>query len=371
MLETGKITSFQMALCIFPTVFSTAILTMPAINHEYAGRDMWLSPLFGSVVGFLTAWILCRLHQLYPGETIFEYSRHLIGRTAGKFLSGLYVLFFLYLSGFVVREYSNFIIISILPETPEIVIIGSFVLIITFAVSGGIMVLGKTAYVFVPIFSIPIPALLLLLAKDLHPIEILPILENGLMPPIKGASVPQAWFSEVFTITVLLPYLKDQKKALKWSSIAVLAIMVSMMIMDMTALFLFGELTGSYTFPIMKSVRYISLMNFFEHMDAAFISIWLVGAFIKIAVTFYTLTLGCAQWLNLKSYQPLVLPLGFMTVLFALWEFYNFQEQTDFTRTIIPLVLPLLFTVIPGALLIIAEIKQKRKLDVHPRKESP
>ena len=371
MLETGKITSYQMALCVFPTVLATAILSMPAINHTYAGRDMWISPILGSSIGFITVWVLWRLHKQYPGETIFEYSRHIIGKTAGTCLSGLYVLFFLYLSGFIIREYADHIIISILPETPRIIIMSSFVLVAAFAINGGLATIGRAAAVFIPIFILPLPTLLLLLAKDFNPHELLPILENGMLPPIIGASLPQAWFSEVFIITMLLPHLRDRGKAMKWNIIILILILISMVLADIVALLLFGELTGNYTFPILKAGRYVSLMNFFEHMEALSLSIWITGAFIKISITFYTLTLGCAQWLNLKSYRPLVVPLGFLIVLFGVWEFYNFQEQALFTKTVLPLLFPLLFTGIPIVLLIIDTARKKgsRKGELD-RKES-
>ena len=371
MLENGKITSYQMALCVFPTVFSTAVLTMPALTHSYAGRDMWLSPIFGSLIGFLTTWILFRLHDLYPGETIFEYSRHILGKTGGTILGGIYVFFFLYITGYIIREDADFIIISILPEVPRVVIFGSLVLITAYAINGGLMVIGKAASVFIPIFILPTPILLLLLAKDLNVTEIMPILENGMLPPLLGASVPQACYCFVFIITMLLPHLKDAEKAMRWNIIGIITIMVSLFMIDLLALFLFGELTGHYTFPIMKAVRYVSLLGFIEHMEAGVISIWIIGAFIKLAVTFYTLTLGCAQWLNLKSYHPLVLPLGFLVILFGIWDFYNLQEQVEFTKTVLPLLLPLIFTIIPAVLLIIARIKEKRKPNIQEtRKES-
>ncbi|MFJ7640274.1 endospore germination permease [Peribacillus sp. NPDC097225] len=367
MLENGKITSYQLALIIYPTIFATAILTVPNISHSYAGRDMWISPIIGSLNGFLTAYILYQLHKMYPNETIFEYSQHIIGKFPSKVLTCLYVFFFLYMSGFILREYADFIIITFLPETPRVVIMGSLVLVSAFAVSGGVSVLGRASSLFIPIFIIPIPFIMLILFQDYDTTRIFPILENGLKPPLLGAAVPQAWFSEVFIIAILLPFLRDRKQGMKWIIISIIAIMLSLICLNLTALFLFGDLTSYYTFPVFKAIRYISFMNFFEHLEAAIIPGWMLGAYIKLTVFFYILVVGTAQCLNLPSYKPLILPLGFLVTLFGFWEFYNLQGQTEFTRTVFPFLLPFMLTLLPVLLLVIAKLKRR----LYQKKEVP
>ncbi|MFJ7745356.1 endospore germination permease [Peribacillus sp. NPDC097295] len=361
MLEKGKISSYQLALIIYPTIFATAILTVPAISHSYAGRDMWISPILGSLNGFFTAYILYQLHKMFPNETIFEYSQHIIGKFPAKVLTWLYVFFFLYMSGFLLREYADFIIITLLPETPRVVIMGTLVLVSSFAISGGLAVVGRTSSLFIPIFIIPIPIIMLFLFHDFDTTQIFPILEDGLMPSLLGAAVPQAWFSEVFIISVLLPFLKDRKKGMKWTIISLIAIMLSLICVNLITLFLFGELTNYYTFPVFKAIRYISFMDFFEHLEAAIIPGWMLGAYIKLTIFNYVLVLCTAQCLNLSSYKSLILPLGFLMTLFGLWEFYNLQGQTEFTRTVFPFLLPIMLTLIPTLLLVKAKINRRHQ----------
>ncbi|MFD0051866.1 endospore germination permease [Actinomycetes bacterium NPDC127524] len=359
MIEKGKISAFQMALILYPTIYATAILIVPAITGKYAGRDMWMSPILGSLMGFFTIFIMYKLHEIYPNETIIEYSKHIIGTILAKILGIAYILFFLYLGGFIMREYATFIIISFLPKTPMVVIIGSIILVSAMAVSGGVEVIGRASLIFVPLFILPIPVFMLLLAKDLDFKTILPIMENGMMPIIRGAFAPQAWFSEVFLMAMLLPYIKDRQKAVKWSIITVFAVMLSLVSLNLLNIFLFGELTLSYTYPVFKAIRYISLSDFFEHLEAAIIAIWMLGAFIKITVFYYALVLGTAQWLRLSNFKPIILPLGFLISLFGIWEFYNLQEQTEFSEIVFPLYVPLMSTVLPALLLVIAKFRKR------------
>ncbi len=52
MIEKGKISAAQMAMMMYPTIIATAILLVPAITARHANQDMWLSPLWASLIGF-------------------------------------------------------------------------------------------------------------------------------------------------------------------------------------------------------------------------------------------------------------------------------------------------------------------------------
>ncbi|SDM84346.1 spore germination protein KB [Fictibacillus solisalsi] len=362
MIEKGKISSFQMALIMYPTIEATALLTVPGITGTYAERDMWISPILGSINGFFTVFILYQLHKLYPKETIIQYSEHIVGRVLGKILGFIYLFFLLHIGSIILREYSTFVSVSFLQTTPPSVIIGGMVLVCAFAVRGGIEVLGRTANLFVPIlFLLPIIAAILLL-KDFDPKHMLPIMEHGMMPSVMGAAAPQAWFGETFLITMILPFLSDRDKGMKWSLILVVTIMVNFVITNLLAVFLFGGTASGYTFPLFTAIRYITISTFFEHLESVTIAIWITGIFIKISMFYYALVIGTSQWLKLSDYRPIVFPFGFLlTVLGCQWVAPNFEELNHFLVTIYPFYGSLLMTLIPALFLLIAVIRKKKR----------
>ncbi|MDN4073169.1 GerAB/ArcD/ProY family transporter [Fictibacillus terranigra] len=362
MIEKGKISSFQMALIMYPTIAATALLTVPGITGSYAERDMWISPILGSVNGFFTAFILYQLHRIYPKESLIQYVELIIGRFFGKILGFVYLFFLLHLGSIILREYSTFVSVSFLQKTPPFVIIGGMILVCAFAVSGGIEVLGRTANLFVPIvFLLPLITAILLL-KDFDPKHMLPIMEHGSLPVIMGAAAPQVWFGETFLITLILPFLSDRDKGMKWSMILVIGIMVNFVITNLTAIFLFGGSASGYAFPLFTAIRYITVSTFFEHLESVAIAIWIMGIFIKVSMFYYALVLGTSQWLNLSDYRPIVFPFGFLlTVLGCQWVAPNFEELNHFLVTIYPFYGTLLMTLIPVLLLLIAWFRKKQR----------
>ncbi|AAY60296.1 endospore germination permease (plasmid) [Bacillus cereus] len=358
MIERGKISALQMALMIIPTIIATAALIVPAISSKYAGRDVWISPVLASLNGFFTVFIVYQLHKCYPKETIIQYSRHIVGQIPGKIVGFIYLFFVLHMCGVTTREYADFIIGSFLPKTPMIVVIGSVIIVCAFAVRGGVEVLGRVAQLLVPLFLLP-PLLFVLLIPDLKIENMFPIMEHGMMPSILGAAVPQAWISEVSLISMLLPFVIDHEKGRKWGIISVIVVMLILVYINIISVLLFGGTVNNHIYPVFTAFRYISVATFFEHLESIVITLWVLGAFIKISVLYYALVLGIAQWLHLSDYRPIVFPLGFLVLLFGIWASYNGQEMAQFLGSISPFYIPCIMTLIPTMLLLIAFIRKK------------
>lgn len=73
MIEKGRISYLELALMMYATVVATAILYIPYITTQHTKRDLWLSPIWGSLSGFLIVMIIVKLSKLYPGKTLIEY----------------------------------------------------------------------------------------------------------------------------------------------------------------------------------------------------------------------------------------------------------------------------------------------------------
>jgi spore germination protein KB len=359
MIDKGKISAFQMTFMMFAAIISTALLLVPAITASTAKRDLWISPMWASIVGFITVYIAYKLNQYYPKKTIIEFSEDILGRTLGKIVGFVFILFFLHNTGIVIREFGEFIVGTFLSSTPISVIMGAMVLVCAFNVRGGVEVMGRSAQIFVPIVTLLYLAVIILLIPNFKINNMLPIMEHGLKPSIMGSLVPQAWFSEFILISFLLPCLSDREKGLKWGMISVLVVTLFMVISNLSTFFVFGDLTSSFVYPVMVAFRYISLADFFEHLESLAMMIWVGGTFVKISVFYYVIVTGTAQWLKLSNYRPLTLPIGFLLVLMSMWLAPSLQQLIHFITTISPFYFVSVETMLPMLLLLIAWVQFK------------
>ena len=134
---------------------------------------------------------------------------------------------------------------------------------------------------------------------------------------------------------------------------------VTLVMVNLTVLFVLGPTIASKVFPLMNATRYISLAEFFENLESIAMAVWIVGAFVKISVYYYVVALGTAQWLNLSDYRPIIWPLAIIIIEFAFWSIPSSAEYTTYFIKVLPFYGPFVQTIIPLFLLMVAMVRKK------------
>ncbi len=359
-MERGRITWPQLCMLTYLMVCATAVLVIPTVASQIAGRDAWMTSIIGSVAGFITLFIAMCLNRYYPEMTMVEYAPQLIGRWAGMIVNGVFLFFLLHNVGLIVREYGEFIVGSLLIRTPETVINTALIFVCAVAIRGGIEVIGKFALLIAPLFMILLLSIPLFLLPELSATEMFPILNNGWRLVLEGSITPATWFLGFLLIGFFLPYAIGNRSRIKWSLSPLILTLLTMVLTNLVCLFLFGPLTSMFTFPVFVASRYISLAGFFEHVEAIVVVLWVMGGFVQIAAWYYVLVLGTAQWLRLKDYRPIIFPIGVLIIAMSFWISDNLQDMVDLFMTTEPLFSATMLLLYPLLLLIIAWWKRRR-----------
>ncbi|WP_167577617.1 endospore germination permease [Ammoniphilus sp. YIM 78166] len=356
-MEKGRITPIQMALLLYTNSIATAILSAPGIMYKFAERDLWLSVIWGSLAGFLTIYLAWKLHLIHPNKTLTQYMNLIVGKTLGKILGFVYSSYYLIITGIALRQYSEMVVGAFLNRTPIYILMGSIMLACSLAVRGGLEVIARLSDMLVPILILMWVIVVVLLIPEMNIQNILPVMENGIMPSLKGALIAQQFFALFFFLPFILPFLSDQKRSLQWGFYSVLAVMVTLTVTSLATLFLFGNITGSFLYPVMSAVRYIQYADFFENLESVVMAIWIGGSFIKLGLMLYVVAMSTAQWLDFPDYKTLSLPMAFLITMMAIWVFPNVSEMSQFlTRTFFMMIT--FFILIPATLLLIAQLRQ-------------
>ncbi|RXZ79028.1 spore gernimation protein [Paenibacillaceae bacterium] len=319
-LEKGVISSSQLGLLFFLSILTTGILTAPSPIYSVAYRDIWISSLIGSLPAYGIILIVHALHRKYPGMTFIEYSTKVYGKVIGKIIGLLFLLFTLHTTGVVVRQFSEFMAVGFFPRTPLIVLAAVIIFTSACAVRGGVEIIGRFPQLFTPIVLVLLMFIIVPLIPDFNVKELLPVMENGPLPPIKGALILQQWFLLYSVTSFYLPYVADGKRSLRWSLYSLTALVIVMLIGHVCTVMVLGEVTAQYNFSFMNLSRYIQIAGFFEHLQSIVMAIWVFSLFVRLSTTYYILALGTAQWLNLSDYRMLVMPIGILIVVFSLWS---------------------------------------------------
>ncbi|MDF9408401.1 endospore germination permease [Pelotomaculum isophthalicicum JI] len=358
MLERGKIEGKQAIFLMVSMVIATASIFITSSVARLAKQDSWISMLLAILLGLLIAWLAVNLSLRFPGKTIFQYPEAILGRWPGKVVALLYIWFYIHINGEIIREYGTFLVSAFMPETPMIVFMILIVGIAAYAVRNGLEVFTRANEIVLPVILVSNILLVIMATPEMDLKKLLPVfVDNGSVPIIKGAAMPALWMGEIFIMAVLIPYLNKTKEAFKIAASATIITRFFMIIAFVDIIAIFGpEVTAGWFFPALNGARMIHLANFLDRLEPIIMIIWVAGALIKISILYRAAVLGSVQWLELKDYKPLVLPVGVILLALSIMAHDSIMDLFAFLSLFAPAEL-IFMAGIPLLLLVVAVIR--------------
>lgn len=255
-----------------------------------AGRDAWIAILFAMISSFPFIFIYVRLYTVnkMSFEGILE---ELLGKFLGRITVFFYISYFIYMSAVVTRNFTEFSALTISPKAPPlfdaigIIFLSSFYLLYNFNV---IAKVSKLTFPMV-IFSILFVYIVLTFTRFFDISQILPIMENGILPVIKAA-IPITIvfpFCDMIVFLTLFHELNDMKGLYKYTFLAVIITGIILALDTIFAISVFGpEKSAKLNLPFYILTRMIYFGNF-KNLDAIYVIVMSIGIFFKVIVYMY------------------------------------------------------------------------------------
>lgn len=360
MLEGGKISSRQALFINITLVIGTAWLGVAALVTAYAKQDAWISILLTTFLGLPIAWLIAKLGSLFPGKTLIEYLVDILGYWPGKILGLLYLFWFVHICSIMVREYGTFLASVFLIDTPMMVIDIVVLLISAYIIRLGLEVLARTIEFFFPWIIFLVVSMFLLAIPEMELSRLLPVLDTNFIDIFKGSLSPTAWMGEIVTFAIFIPYLAKPEKAMGIAIGAIIFLIGTFLLLVIGSLLTFGSNIASINYPILNVARVINIAQTLDRLEPIIVIIWVTGGLLKIAIFYYVIVLGSAQWMSLKNYRPLIMPIGIILLTLSIAVVDNVLELNDFLAHYWPFyaIIPFEFG-LPVMLFLIALIKRK------------
>ena len=350
MLEKGRISAAQLAILAGMSVTATSLLTAPGIVAIDAKQDMWLSPVWVSSAGFIIVWVLLKLSQAYPAQTMIEYAVTVLGRLTGKTVGILYLFFVLTATANVLRQFTDFVKLTFLLSTPPFVISGGMLLVCSLVARSGVETVARLPMLLLPLIGLLVLMIYTPSIVDVNIHRLSPMMEKGLSPSIIGAFRLLSWMPVFSIIHFYLPYVSNREHLLRWSFGSVIVFSLTLSITFVIVYTVIGAATVNYVYPFMVLARFISFTEFFEHLESVVMMIWVIQIVIRVSFGLYGTALGVAQCFGLSSYKPMVLPICMLLMLFSFWGIENAEFVSSPAMvvyyTLFGMVLPILLFIV-------------------------
>ncbi|MET1248116.1 GerAB/ArcD/ProY family transporter [Sporolactobacillus sp. STCC-11] len=345
------ITTNQLYIIFYISIVTTGILSLPYPMYLIAQQNMWIALLFSSVMGFLIISICSYFQKHFSGKNIIQIIDNILGKKMGYLV--IVILFVTYSFQFIyiLKEYELYLTDLFYQFMSPSLIIGLMLLVSIYSTSAGVEVIARCAQIILPSTVILSIGIFLLLLPDIQFHNILPIFEKGLVPPIKGSFVAMAWLSELnWTTFYFHTVTESAKRVRRLGYLYVAAIISSLLLFFILILGVLGPYTAHSLYPASLAERYIRIGSFIERTSAFFMSIWILGIFIKVTSLLFILT-QCAQALTHIASTSLIT--SSIAVIYFFLSLFLFTSTSSLFQTAYPLFLKTAFSTNFGLLTLI------------------
>jgi len=353
-----RISSKQLLFLLITLIIATADVFLPAFVAQQAGRDSWISVIIGTISSIIIGNIFISLGLRYPDKTFVEYSCDILGKPLGKLAGAIFLYYMFLITSIITKQLGEIFVVAFNPETPIIIFIALSILLASYAIGKGIEVISRINEILLPVGVIVLVGIGVLNLNELNFNYFLPVMYDGILPPLRGAILIQSWMVETVTILQLFPFIKEKKKIRRTVTISIVALGIALQIGVLT-IALFGSATKIFMLPALEFVRYASLGEYFRGLDITIMGVWVGGIFVKMSIFFYVFTTGLAQLLNMKSYKELILPVGVLIVTFSMVFSRNIMGGIYFSNFIFPLYSFFVVFLLPVLLLLVSMLRKK------------
>lgn len=363
-MDKEKISPFQLFCLMYLFELGSSIVVGVGMQ---AKQDAWLAILLGMISGLVLFLIYSYLFFRFPNQTLTSYIPKLVGKYIGVPLSFIYVLYFLYISARVLRDFGDLLITSTLRQTPLLIVNGLMMLLITYGIWKGIEVIGRTSeLVFLLMLLLGFIGLVVIVFSGIIKMEnLFPVLENG-WKPVLSTVFKQTYtfpFGEMIVFTMILPYLNKPHLGRRVGLFAMLASGIVLSVTIAIEISILGPLAAAVNhFPLLETISRVNIANFIQRLDVIVVATLILGVFIKIMIFFYAGFVGFVEIFSITKKNHItycIFALGILILISSILIARNFTEHIQIGLKWVPLYLHLpLQTGVPFILFTIALIRK-------------
>lgn len=325
-------------------------------------QDSWIALIVGALIACPVLLIYARILRLYPGKTLFEIMDQVLGKTVGKILCVLISWYAIHLCALVIRNFSEFMEISTMPETPQLPIMILILLVTIYLVKSGVRTMGKWAIsMFGLVLGVVIFTVVLSISKaDFE--NLLPIMEHTpseiLSSSVYIASFP---FMETMLFLCMADYFGKQDNPYKMYLYSLAGGTVIFLLVILRNLTILGQaLMKIEYFPSFVTARIISIGNILPRIEGSISTNFVLGGIMKIAICMIAAVKGVSHLFGIEETRRMIAPVGLLALALAATVYKSALEMFDFINYYWIYAFPFQ-VMIPLAVWLAAEIARRKK----------
>ncbi len=357
---TDRITNSDFYFAVACFIQGSVLLS--AYGLDRTRQDTWLIVILGFVISLFVILLYSSLAGRHPGKSLYDMLPSVFGKTAGKILILLYLLVFLSVATFNLRDTGDFSIVYIMPEMSLFVMTTIFTLLCFFAVQSGVHNLLRYGFLLFFVTAVIILINTILLLDRINFENFLPVLTLDLPDCLQGTHFTvSVSFCEIIVFLTVIPILGETHKLKKGFLTGAILGFVSFLIIVLCEIAVLGTTAYILISPYYETVRLINTFDVLTRLETLFAFMLIVMKFFKISLLYYAVSFGVAKLLGTKINTWINLLTGTVLVIFTLRAVDSGTQLRNLSTSAYPYMLSVFEIIIPLIMLVLTIIRQKTK----------
>jgi spore germination protein (amino acid permease) len=290
-----------------------------------AKHDAWISVLIAGFATHIIVFVMIKTLQIYGSTDIYGIHHDIYGKWLGKVLSGLYILYCLWIFLIILKNYIEVLQTWVFPTVPVWLFSFSILLLVIYGVTGGIRMIVGVCF-----FSIALS--IWMFAFFGYPLrfadfnQLLPVMESNLVSILKGAHKMTLTIVGFEILYVIYPYMEKKDKLQKYAHIGIAVTTIVYLFLMLIALIYFspGQLESTIwpTLSLFKIVR----LPFIERTEYVAITFWLLIILPNLMLYMWAAVRGVKRTFGINTIGVLLV---FTTFIFVSSLFINTRVKIN------------------------------------------
>ena len=361
-MEKTKIGLLQGASVIVTVMISHIILNMPNHLISNTGSSTILNLVYVFIISVFIFYLASKVFELFPKKDFIDICEY----TGGKWLKNLFsiavCIYFLTISGFVIRTFAESLVLIYFPNIELEIVILAFVSITVIMNLLGFKAISRVTLISLPVILVSMVIIFVSSASKLVPERALPLLGYGAYDTFVSGLGNIFAFSSMFITPFLIPYVGTGKKLKKAGGIALGVYFIYLILGVIALLFLIPSITEiNNTLSIYILSRRINFGSFIQRIDAIFILIWIMSIFNYLAITMHFSLTTFKKITNIKHETGMVFCFASLLYIISLIP-QSIAGVNFFGGTIYKYVSIIFVFLISMIILMVAYFKKKKDI---------
>ncbi|MDD3452980.1 MAG: endospore germination permease [Bacilli bacterium] len=355
------LTEKQIIVLIILFLFGSSVVIGIDINSEI-GQDAWISLILSFVFNIPLVLIFGYIINKFPQKNIYQIIDILFGKLTAKILISLFLIHILYLGSIVLRNFSEYVEITTLSETPLLPIMMSLILISVYLSKSKIKTLGIFGNIVLAILLVTISITLILSFSIFKFDNIKPILNHSINSIFKSSfKVFMLPFSELIVmlgIADLFDFKNPSKTYLK--GIIFTGIILDLILIRNITVIGIPLLKDSF-FASYQATRILQLGEFLTRVEGLITINFVLAGIVKITIFIISLSKGVAYLTKNKDYTKTIFPVSLLMLGICPFLFDNVVDLFDFAPIFGIYAIPIQ-VILPIIIFLFCILKKEKKL---------